>query len=167
MPEIHRLKKEDAADLFPLRLRALQEHPEAFGASYEDEVKQGIERWETSLTDENRAFFGAFHEGKLLGMVIISRNLGKKTLHITSINAMYVASEARKLGLGQALISACIDHAKSLEGVKQIVIAVTVGNHAARRLYRRNGFITWGVQPSYIVLDDGSAHDIEWMNLYL
>ena len=165
MPEIRRLIKEDAAELFPLRLRALQEHPEAFGSSYEDEAKMAVEQWQAMLGDENRAFFGAFHEGKLLGMVLISRNLGKKTKHRANIAAMYVAPEARKLGAGQALIAACIDYAKQQEGVKQVALAVTVGNEAARRLYHRNGFITWGIDPAFLILDDGSSYDIEWMIL--
>jgi ribosomal protein S18 acetylase RimI-like enzyme len=167
MSEIRRLTKEDAAELFPLRLRGLQEHPEAFGASYEDEVKVGIERWETSLADANRAMFGAFVQGKLLGMVLISRETGKKKMHRMGITAMYVAPEAQKLGLGQALITACIDYAKAQIGVKIIDIGVTVGNHTARRLYRRNGFTTWGVNPNYLSLEDGSLHDLEWMILSL
>lgn len=167
MPEIRRLGKEDAAEVFPLRLRALQEHPEAFGSSYEDEAAMGIERWHTSLADSNRAFFGAFHEGKLLGMVVISRETGKKNQHRMGIYAMYVAPEARKLGFGQGLITACLDYARQQEGVKQVMLAVTAGNQSARRLYRRNGFITWGIHPEYLILSDGSTHDIEWMILLL
>jgi RimJ/RimL family protein N-acetyltransferase len=167
LSEIRRLRKTDAAELFPLRLRALQEHPEAFGSSYEDESTMGLERWETILADSNRAFFGAFLEDKLVGMVAINRETGKKRQHRTGIFAMYVALEARKLGLGQALISACIDHAREQAGVRQIILAVTVGNYAARNLYRRNGFVTWGVDPEYLVLEDGSVHDMEWMILSL
>jgi ribosomal protein S18 acetylase RimI-like enzyme len=167
MPDIRRITKDDVAEMYPLRLRALQEHPEAFGSSYEDELAVGIARWEGALADENRMFFGAYHEGKLVGMVIIERQAGRKQKHRMGIFAMYVAPEARKLGLGQGLITACIDYAKTQEGVSQILIAVTVGNYAARKLYRRNGFITWGIHPQYLILDDGQAYDMEWMNLKL
>jgi ribosomal protein S18 acetylase RimI-like enzyme len=165
MPDIRRITKDDAPEVYPLRLRALQEHPEAFGSSYEDESAIGIGRWEGALADESRMFFGAYHEGKLVGMVAINREIGRKQKHRMGIFAMYVAPEARELGLGQALISACIDYAKTQEGVKQILIAVTVGNHAARRLYRRNGFITWGIHYEYLILEDGKAYDMEWMLL--
>jgi RimJ/RimL family protein N-acetyltransferase len=167
MPEIRRLIKEDAAEFFPLRLRSLKEHPEAFGSSYDDEVKQGIERWETGLSDNNRAFFGAFHEGKLLGMVGIFREMGKKQQHRMGIVAMYVAPEARQFGYGQALLDACIDYARQQDGVRRINIGVTAGNAGARRLYRRAGFVTWGVHPEYLIMDDGVAHDLEWMTLSL
>jgi RimJ/RimL family protein N-acetyltransferase len=167
MPEIRRLTKDDAPELFPLRLRALQEHPEAFGSSYQDELRNGIERWETTLADESRAFFGAFHEEKLLGMVGIFREIGKKQQHRMGIVAMYVAPEARNLGLGQALITACIDYAKQQDGVRRINIGVTAGNGGARKLYRRNGFVSWGVHPEYLIMDDGTVHDLEWMSLKL
>jgi RimJ/RimL family protein N-acetyltransferase len=167
MSEIRRLNKEDVAEVFPLRMRALQEHPEAFGASYEDEVKQGSERWEMTLTDENRAMFGAFVEGKLMGMVLISRDSSKKRLHRMGIYAMYVAPEARQQGLGERLINSCIQYAKEQDGVQQIGIGVTVGNHAARKLYRRCGFVTWGIDPAYLILENGSVYDLELMNLSL
>jgi RimJ/RimL family protein N-acetyltransferase len=167
MIELRRLTKEDAPEFFPLRLRALQEHPEAFGSSYDDEVQNGIERWEASLSDSTRAFFGAFHEGKLVGMIGIFREMGKKQRHRMGIVAMYVAPESRQFGFGQALLDACIDYARQQEGVRRINIGVTAGNSGARRLYRRAGFVTWGVHPEYLIMDDGSVHDLEWMSLRL
>ena len=47
-----------------LRLRALHDHPDAFGASYEDEATTGSaarrQRFEASARGEGSAIFGAF-----------------------------------------------------------------------------------------------------------
>jgi ribosomal protein S18 acetylase RimI-like enzyme len=68
--------------------------------------------------------------------------------------------------IGWRLLWASLDHVRSLDGFTMVVLAVTAGNNAARSLYRRAGFVTWGVQPEFIRVGD-VYHDIEWMILWL
>ena len=46
---IRRLTEHDVEEFRSLRLRALQEHPEAFGRSYEEESAEPIERMAARL----------------------------------------------------------------------------------------------------------------------
>jgi ribosomal protein S18 acetylase RimI-like enzyme len=78
------------------------------------------------------------------------------------LGAMYVAPEARGQQIGRALLDAALAHARSQSGIRQILLAVTVGNHAARHLYRAAGFVTWGIEPDYLCIGD-QFYDIEWM----
>ena len=65
--EIRPLTSKDAAAFQVLRLRSLRESPEAFGASYDEEVSRPLtaigERLQAALTPNARVVFGAFGDG--------------------------------------------------------------------------------------------------------
>ncbi len=50
--------------------------------------------------------------------------------------------------------------------LEDVPLAVTVGNLAARTLYRRAGFVPYGVEPRSTNVD-GRYFDTEWMLLHL
>lgn len=162
---IRPLRSEDAEVFRALRLRSLQEHPEAFGASYEEEVTRDIADFEKML-DGSTATFGAYLEDVLIGMVNVSRHPRAKTLHRANISGMYVTPEARGKHAGRALLNRALEYCRTLDGVEHVVLAVTAGNLPARNLYRGAGFITWGIDPDYLKIGD-TYYDIEWMVLYL
>ncbi|WP_368860277.1 GNAT family N-acetyltransferase [Isoptericola croceus] len=56
---------------------------------------------------------------------------------------MAVTSEARGRGVGTALLTRCINQARTL-GWKGLSLSVEDGNTAARTLYERCGFVTVG-----------------------
>ncbi|MEQ8671801.1 MAG: GNAT family N-acetyltransferase [Aggregatilineales bacterium] len=157
------LRGEDAEVFRALRLRSLQEHPEAFGASYEEEVTRSVEDFAEMLNGSN-AFFGAFLDGVMVGMVNVARHPRTKTVHRAHINGMYVAPEARGKQGGKALLDTALAFCRASEGVEHVVLAVTATNVAARSLYRKAGFMTWGMDPNYLKID-GTYYDIEWMVL--
>ena len=167
MVHIRALTPDDAEALDAVRLRALTEHPEAFGATPEEE-SGGAARRAEHLKDgpPDSMIFGAFLDGALVGICLVYRHLRIKTRHRASIGGMYVAPEARGRGAGRMLVDAALDHARSLGGVQDVVLAVTSGNDAARHLYEQAGFVRWGVDPRYIRVGD-VYHDIEWMVLHI
>ncbi len=59
-----------------------------------------------------------------------------------------------------------IEHARSLDGLTDLSLAVTVENRAARTLYAAVGFESFGIEPNYIRVDNRS-YAIEWMRLSL
>jgi L-amino acid N-acyltransferase YncA len=76
-----------------------------------------------------------------------------------------VAPEARGAGAGRALLEACLPAAADWQ-VTDVALAVTVGNDAARHLYASAGFVSYGVEPRSLRVED-RFHDVEWMNLRL
>lgn len=86
------MNRDDAGTYWALRLRALREHPEAFGSSSEehpplaDIVKAFEQRWHS---DENYVL-GAFVENTLAGTVRFVRETGRKVRHKGSIFGLYV-----------------------------------------------------------------------------
>lgn len=155
----------DAAPYQVVRLRGLRDHPEAFGSSYAEEVDTPLSAIEARLQDlPDIPKFGAFQDGWLIGIAGLRRDPRRKLRHRAALVGMYVIPEARGQGVGRALVAAVIEYARALGDVRYISLSVTVGNSAARSLYRACGFQTWGVEPAALYID-GRDHDIEHMIL--
>lgn len=159
---------EDAGAYQAIRLRALRDHPEVFGASLTDEEGQTVEQVGARLaarTPED-LILGAFASGALCGIVGLAQRDGAKRRHRAILSGMYVAPEQRKAGLGRALLEAAIRRARTLDGLEIILLAVATGNEPARRLY-----VSLGFEPHYVdwraLRVDGGYVDLEWMRLML
>jgi RimJ/RimL family protein N-acetyltransferase len=145
---IRRLGPSDAADFQELRLRGLSESPTAFGSSYEEEASRPIPAIAASLAeDSGRNMFGAFMDTKLVGVVGVGRETSLKERHRGFVRSMYVAPEARRQGVGKALMRVAVDFAKSMPGLRQLTLAVTAGNSAAITTYEGFGFRVCGTAP--------------------
>ena len=77
---------------------------------------------------------------------------------------MYIAPAARGQGFGKALMQALLDRAPTLEHLEEILLAVTVGNEAARSIYLAAGFEPSHIEKRYIKIGE-RYYDIEWMTL--
>jgi GNAT superfamily N-acetyltransferase len=165
--QITLLTADDAASYQPLRLRALQEHPEAFGASYEDERQRSLVIVAERLAATPDSFMlGAWAQDALVGIVGLYRSPGIKVRHRAGVGGMYVAAEARGQGIGRALIQQLIEHAPTMTDLEEIILAVTVGNVTARALYLAAGFTPTYIEQRYIKVGE-SYYDLEWMSLRL
>lgn len=162
--QVRLLTSADAAEYQAVRLRSLCEHPEAFGTSAEEEQDTPLEKVGEQLV--HHPTFGAFVDETLIGIVSLFRYPRLKTRHRAILGGMYVAPEARGQGAGKALLQAVIEHGRGMDGLEDIVLAVTVGNHTARSLYRKMGFIPYSIDPRFIRVGE-RYHDIEWMFLSL
>ena len=79
--------------------------------------------------------------------------------------SVYVAREARGLGVGSALLNALIERAREL-GYHKLVLAAFPHNEAGMRLYARFGFREVGVYREQGMLDGGWV-DVLVMELLL
>lgn len=144
---IRPLTSTDATTFRDLRLRALAEAPEAFGASLEEEGDQPLDAFARRLAPpEPSQVFGALRDDHgLTGIAGFLAYTGLKTRHIGLLWGVYVAPQWRSSGIGAALLDAVIDHAR--QHVLVLHADVGVDNHAARRLYESRGFRCYGVLP--------------------
>jgi ribosomal protein S18 acetylase RimI-like enzyme len=157
MLAVRRLTEHDAAAYRAVRLRALREHPEAFAASYEEEVEEPVERAAERLrpTSPDRVMvLGAFLDGELVGITALVREWRQKVRHKASIAGMYVAPEARGQGVGKALLSAAITHARSLAELEEVDLWVNTENAPAIALYTSLGFEAYCTEPRSIKAGD-------------
>jgi len=145
---IRRLHPENAACLVSLRREALERHPLSFGASVDDDRGLSLEFVRTVLADEHeQAVFGQFDGADLAAMVGVLRESQSKRRHKALIWGMYVAPKARLKGVGRALLTRAITHARAWSAVEQLHLSVTDTAIAAKRLYEAAGFRVWGREP--------------------
>ena len=151
---IRLLTADDAVEYRPVRLRALVEHPHAFGSDAQEWRNTPIEEVAARLHRPDSFVLGAFIDGALVGTAGAYRVDRVKLRHKASIVGVYVAPEARGQGIGRALVSAAMERARAWEGVTQLHLSVAVPNDAARQLYLSLGFRVYGLEPRAIKLPD-------------
>lgn len=133
---IRRLTPDDWEENRDIRLAALAEAPEAFGSNLAREQQFTEEIWRSRLT--TAAVFAAERNGdrRLIGT---AAGLPGEIDGTARLIAMWVAPDARRQGIGEALVQQIITWAHTA-GFQRLELEVTVGNTGAERLYERCGF---------------------------
>jgi RimJ/RimL family protein N-acetyltransferase len=148
---VRQLGEEDAAAYRELRLRLLQDSPDSYGSTYENESARPVEHTAARLralqSGDEGFTLGAFADDgtTLVGMATLRRGDGPKLQHRATIFAMGVAPEMRGRRIGRALLDALLARARTMPGLEQIYLTVVIPNDAARQLYRSCGFVTYGI----------------------
>lgn len=117
-----------------LRLRALRSDPRAFGAYLHEEEHQPEAFWRGRLADPRATTFLA---GDRLGLCTLLAVEGEGER--AELVGMWVAPEARGVGVGGALIEAALAHARERK-LSRVGLWVNVEMTGAMRLYERAGF---------------------------
>ena len=163
---IRRLNPLDAETYLVIRLEALQNNPEAFGSSYEEEKDQPVEKYILRFQSGDSITLGAFVDDQLVGVVTLFRESLAKLQHRANIIAMYVAPNQRGLGIGKSLVVEAIKVANDWAGVEQVNLTVVTTNEPAKKLYASLGFEVFGTEKRALKVSD-SYFDEEHMVLFL
>jgi ribosomal protein S18 acetylase RimI-like enzyme len=128
-----------------IRLRALEDAPDAFGSTLEHERAYDEGEWLGWIRGWNEATTNhvvvATEAERWVGLAVGSHAVGDRVAHVY---AMWVEPSARGRGLGRELVEAVA--AWALErGADDLELGVTEGNAAAEALYRAAGFTETGV----------------------
>ncbi|MGP0583542.1 GNAT family N-acetyltransferase [Paenibacillus timonensis] len=166
--ELRILEASDAVIYQTLRLRGLQDHPEAFGSTYEREAAFSAETVADRINpNEDRFVLGAFDEdGTLTGIVTFVRESSPKARHKGTVFGLYVTPGMRGQGIGQVLMQELLSRAKQLDGLEQLNLAVVSTNGMALKLYESMGFRTYGTERRALKWD-GKYYDEDYMALKL
>lgn len=140
---IRPLRQGDLPLYRPLRLEALRQHPDAFGSSFEEEQGSDLAHL---IGEPPNLTLGGFAQGGLVGTAGFVVSPKRKQRHKGHVIGVYVAPNWRRTGLACALVDRVIREARA-HGLLLLTLSVTVGNIAARRLYLRAGFKSYGVEP--------------------
>lgn len=129
------LGPDDWADWRELRLMALRDAPEAFGAKLADWQGDGDteRRWRSRLGGGTHDLL-AYLDGEPAGMVS-----GMPQDHGVELISLWVAPFARGRGVGDALLDAVVRWSAG-----PVSLTVKEGNAAAITLYGRHGFVDAG-----------------------
>jgi L-amino acid N-acyltransferase YncA len=144
-PLIRRLTADDAEAFRAIRQEALTETPAAFASTAADFAALSDETIRKLLTDI--ALFAALRDGEPVGLMGVARHTAGKMAHRGILVMVYIRETERGTGLASALLAAADEHAGA-SGLRQLELAVTVENTAARAFYRREGFAEVGHIPA-------------------
>jgi GNAT superfamily N-acetyltransferase len=143
--QLRRIRANEAVAWREIRLRALKDSPRTFGSSYAEEVVRTPEAWAESTrrmaAGETIVMFVAEAAGGLVGMA--GAYLDPDDGSLPHLISMWVAPEARRGGVGRALVEMVVGWARD-GGHPSIRLFVVAENETAANLYRRCGFLPTG-----------------------
>lgn len=132
-----------------VRLRALQDAPHAFSATYAQESRltdaewlQRTQRW----NGERGIGFLAIDDGTACG--IAGSFLDEKDATRAHLISMWTAPTHRQRGVGKLLVNAVLDWAKT-RNARALHLKVTSNNDSAMQFYKRLGFTRTGRKEPY------------------
>lgn len=160
--DVRVLGEQDAAEFQRVFLLGLAERPEAFSKSIAEQEAQPLSELAHAFAAPNNRFFGAFAGNTLVGIISLQRYEREKLQHRALIGSMYVLPSVRGQGIAAQLLERALTEARRWRGLENVVLAVTVGNDAARRLYVRAGFKPYSLDPRLVKIGD-RYFDVEWM----
>ena len=144
---IRTLGGNDAEAYRALMLAAYGAYPQAFTSSVAERAAMPLSWWEKRLDGRQDRLLGAYSGDELAGIVGLAFELREKARHKVTLFGMYVTEAYQQKGLGRRLVEAALDEARQHPRLKVIQLTVTAGNDAAFALYRRCGFIQYGLEP--------------------
>ena len=145
MLRLRRVQPADGPLLKKVRLAALRDAPDAFGSTLADEADRSDEEWAdwaaSASTGSGRITVLAERSRDVVGLAGGYREEPSPTT--VELVSMWVSPEARRAGVGRALVNAIIDWARFTEGT-EVGLWVTKANVAAEHLYGAIGFSASG-----------------------
>ncbi|MCK7592633.1 GNAT family N-acetyltransferase [Pseudomarimonas salicorniae] len=119
--------------------------------------------WERRLGNPPDHFTSlvALREGRLLGQVGIEVFTAARRRHVANIG-MAVCEDARRQGVGRALVRAAKAQCFGWLGVRRIELECYVDNAGALALYESEGFVVEGTARGY-ALREGEYVDVHLM----
>lgn len=123
-----------------VRLAMLLDEPQAFGSTFAREVVFGDDEWRARASG---APIWLARDGQLpVGAVTLFRYPEQRADEACLV-AMWVAAHARGRGVGDALVTALLEHGRSV-GLRRVTLDVAHANVRAIAFYERMGFTPTG-----------------------
>lgn len=140
-----------------LRDECLRSAPEAFTSDYASSKDTPASAYASRLGDATTGRFvlGAFNDaGVLVGAIAVERETRLHTKHRACVVGMMVAGSAQKQGIATKLVSQCVHMVLTLTNIEQLTLTVTASNRHVVRLYKRAGFVDYGLHTKAIKIGD-------------
>src|SRR5579862_8692937 len=162
------LTEGDATEFLRLRLEGLQNDPQAFGSSWEEEHTRTPEDVRPRLHSQPEGSFsvGAFMDDRLIGIAVFVRSDRLKTRHRGDIYGVYVTPGERGQGVGRALLRHLLERVRGYSDLEQVCLSVAATQIEARNLYESLGFEVYGYERHALKIGDryvDEEHCILWL----
>lgn len=150
-----------------MRLRALQEHPKAYGIGFEDESCRKDEEWKEICREaqagKEKWYVVAEHEGKLIGMLGAVELFGAYMRHQVEIIQAYVVPGFRRHEVMTRLFAALKTELQKIDHLEQMIAWVTLSeDQVGTAMFEKFGFTRAG-KLSKTVKFEGKYYDCCWL----
>ncbi len=156
--KIVELTSQDTAAYKAFFLQGLQDHPDCFRISPDDELH---ESFPTRNREDSFTLAIIDDSERMQGVVSFLRDgsTRERLKHKGLLFRMYVHKENHGKGYGKILISELIERVKKHTDIEQINLTVISTNTGAKKLYERFGFKTFSVE--YRAIKDANVYRTE------
>ena len=145
---IRKLAQEDALLYQAIRMESLRESPLSFASSPEEDTARDLMEVANILAPSEDAFVLGVQSGAaLVGIAGVFRQSPMKHGHKAFMWGVYIQPSCRGEGLGERLVMSAIEQAELMPGIEALCTSVYLTAPAARALYARTGFSSWGIEP--------------------
>jgi len=160
-PIIRLLSASDAPAYASLRLSAIDEAPESFLSTRDEEEKRSIDEIEARIcSTANQVVFGAFAGDRLVAVAGLRRYPLRPVQQKGFLWGLFVVQEHRRSGIARSLIAAAVNQARAM-GLAQIALNTGVDNAGAIALYRSAGFEAVDEESCDDEIDDDLDREVE------
>lgn len=158
------LDSKDRENYRQKRLECLTNYPEFFGDTYEEEISGAPLKFDKALRpgNDNSFLIGAFSDDSLVGISGFIQDGRIKTNHRGDLVQVYVDPSFSGQGIGSKLVELTISRAFENSLIDQILLGVVHTNEKAIRLYKKHGFVEYGMLENYFKRDENS-----WTQLFM
>lgn len=156
------LTPHDAEGYHKARLQCLRYYADYFGDSYEEELVIGTTRFmKEFVSDESCSFlYGAFSAKTLIGTCGFLQQKRIKTRHRGDLVQLYIDPSFAGGGIGSKLVQLTIEKAFENSVIDQILLSVVYSNSKAIGLYKKFGFVQYGLIENYFKKDNKSSSQL-------
>ena len=161
---IRHMVKADFEEFAQLRALALDTEPASFWNTVAEEAPELEAKFDFRVLKEHNFTLGAFDNLKLIGYMSFVRHDLSKLQHKGEIHSVFVHPHYRGRGISSQLFSKMLETAFDQNGLTKIMLTVTQGNVAAKALYEKHGFESFGLEKNGMVVD-GKVYGQYWMQL--
>ncbi len=139
--EVRRLQPQEWEAYRAIRLQALEDAPDAFGATLAEAQAWPLDEWQARLVRAQTSGIdcplGAEVDGELAGLCWAK--VDAQDPDLVNLYQMWVAPAARGQGVAGALLDRAVAWARA-RGARRMQLGVNCANTGAVRLYERAGF---------------------------
>lgn len=102
----------------------------------------------------------AEHHSQIVGMVKLRpKSRFPESAHVLSVLNLVVAPEARRQGIGSALLAA-VEHVALTKGARKLSLGVLASNLNAIELYTRHGYVVEGTHSGEVLINGTYIDDL-------
>ena len=149
---IVKARPDDWEKVRALRIRAVKEHPKAFGQTLVEASETTETQWRERF--DRDGYILAKRGDEFVGMACYVQEKGEKLRHVAFVYSMYVAPEVRRQGVGRALLDGLISDIKVKHSeIVKLQINVSVAQPEAHALYKSVGFEDVGILEKELKVD--------------